>query len=199
MKYIIVSLNVIAISALIGVMVAAAIDQEPTPAVQEKPLVSDCFFTTGVPMAAAIDVDNERVKQVVARIPTETKEIYIEALQQLRIDLRRSGRWVQSNRVRRVLNNSKLLNKSYERAVQAAAVGFAQKHGDQAVEVANGEFIQWFIDWLQNGGWEFILQMIRDIIGLFGATSMPADQVVASSFVQPLHLAKSNCLRCHPR
>lgn len=89
----------------------------------------------------------------------EFREAVIMTLQ----ELREEKKFIQAARVRRFLRSEKKLEQAYNMATSESAVLFAQDE-----KLANGDFAKWFLEWLENGGWELIVKIIKEVIGLMG-------------------------------
>lgn len=69
-------------------------------------------------------------------------------------------------RVRRVLRRRALFEKAYQESVNASATALVAS--PRVSEFGDGEFGKWFLEWLADGGWETILEIIKSLITLFG-------------------------------
>jgi len=85
------------------------------------------------------------------------REPFRAGLKEMRSELARSWKFFQAAKVRTVLNFLRLFEEAYQRAVQKAGEA-AIERGIHIAEA--GDFFKWFLEWLQNGGWEFILDII---------------------------------------
>ena len=140
-----------------------------------KEIMTTCFALPGVGTHANssqdFNLEDQRIATLVGGVDFATSDAFAEALEELRSDFRTSGfrYWVRAGRIRRVLNNADLFEKVYRHALNCAAASFVAVHGDNAVEAAaNGEFAKWFLEWFADGGWEIIVNFIKEIIGVIG-------------------------------
>lgn len=132
-------------------------------------IVSDCFepvdedryLKLHILDSSTCETHAESVKTLVETLNSDTFEAFVESLEQLRIDLRRSGKWIKSWKVGQVLQSDTALSSVYQQTVRTAAASYV-------VTNANGDFAKWFLEWLQNGGWAFILKIIMDLISIGG-------------------------------
>lgn len=93
---------------------------------------------------------------------SSNREEFRDYLKETRMMLWNDGKVLQAMRVGKVLRRKKLFNAVLsECATQANTVLGTHT-------MADGELFKWFLEWLQDGGWEFILKIIKDLIGLMG-------------------------------
>lgn len=90
----------------------------------------------------------------------DNRSEFRDYLKETRLYLWFEGKPLQAMRVGKVLRKKKLFDAVLkESATQATAVLGTHT-------MADGELFKWFLEWLQDGGWEFILKIIKDIIDI---------------------------------
>lgn len=69
---------------------------------------------------------------------------------------RQERKFLQAARVRRVLRNPRKFDELFEKAQDEA-----RKSLPDGTVGADGEFLKWFLEWLEDGGWQLILDIIK--------------------------------------
>lgn len=88
----------------------------------------------------------------------QAKAEFRAGLEEIRLSFRESGRFMEASRVGRVLRSDRRFDRVFNRA-QDKAIGEWDSNAD-------GEFLKWFLEWLEDGGWELILEIIKALMAL---------------------------------
>lgn len=106
------------------------------------------------------------VQTVTTRLmEVDARSEFRDALQEMKAHFRSNRQFFDAGRVRRVLRNRRLFEELYEKSLTAAATDFAAVA--HASELGDGELFKWLIEWFSNGGWEIIIEFIKQLIPLF--------------------------------
>lgn len=89
-----------------------------------------------------------------------------DGLEEMLAASRSNREFTVAMRLRRVLRRRSLFEKVYQASVEASATALVAS--PRVSEFGDGEFGKWFLEWLSDGGWETILEIIKTLISLFG-------------------------------
>lgn len=84
------------------------------------------------------------------------------------LDRKRGPRaWIAGWKVEKVLSDDQLFEKAFAKSQASFSADMAAK-GLDVTKAERGDLFKWWLEWLQDGGWETILQIIMDLVKLFG-------------------------------
>lgn len=89
-----------------------------------------------------------------------------EMLDDMRIELRRKWRFADSRKLRRAIRRPQLFEKVYQYAIASCCQWV--ENGPRKGLVTADNFFEYLLEWLMNGGFQAILEFIRQLIDIFG-------------------------------
>lgn len=96
------------------------------------------------------------------------REEFAEVLEQMYEEAILSREPVKAFIIRRTLRRERVFERKLVQASEQFEEWMEKENPSVSVlELGDGELMKWFLEWLQNGGWETILKIIMDLISLF--------------------------------